>query len=257
MKKWILVPLAVLMVLTVQNAKSTDLFQTIQQQALETRCDCKPNPLSKFSGRWLVVGLFHTASTHGVLGFDIGIQATSAIIPEGKSRLLDSAKVSIVPLPVVQANLGLPMQFEVMVRGVGYKYQGQTLSLFGVGLKNDISNLIPIPGFPHIGVMGTYHSFKGGDILTASVASFLIMASKSFLVIEPYAGFGFDRTAMKFKYTYTGTTPNVAIDEKFTQSTSRLTLGVALSPFPLVKVHAEYNMSKFNSFTAGLAVSFR
>jgi hypothetical protein len=256
MKRLALILVLVSVVVGNQRATAQDLFQIIQQQALDSlRANSKP--VVQVFGEVGGGGLYHSASTHGILGFDVGVQGMMAFVPSGKSQIMDQAGISRVPLPVVQGNLGLPMDFGVMIRGISYKYQGQTLSLFGVGLKKDFSPLIPIPMFPHIGAMVAYHSFKGGDILSANVVSLDLMASESFLVVEPYIGVGFDRTSIKFTYTYTNSGTSIPIDEKFAESTTRLTLGLKFSPLPLVQAFADYNVGKFNSVTAGLAVSFR
>ena len=200
-------------------------------------------------------GLYHTAATHGVLGFDVGFRAMMVLVPEGESDLLDSADVTFFPVPVIQASVGLPADFELMVRGFSVKFEDETISLFGVGIKKNFTPNIPVPGLPDISAMIDYHIFKASDVLTSTHLSFDLMVSKKFMIITPYAGFGYDKTSMDIEYTYveTGTEVSVNVDA----STARFTVGLNLSPFPFVNIFGDYNIGKFSEITAGVAISFR
>jgi hypothetical protein len=258
MKCLTIILVLVVLVILVQAATADDIFETIKNQSLDSlRAEAKP--LVQVFGAAMGGGLYYSASTHGLLGFDVGVRGMVVIVPDGESQLLDDAEVNYIPLPVIQANVGLPLGLGVIARGVAYKFQGQTVSVFGAGVKYDAKEMIPIPMFPHVGAMIAYQQFKGGDILTANVFSVHFMASQSFVMIEPYIGYGYDRTTMNFKYTYTVAGPTAYttyIDEKFTEAISRLTVGLKFSPFPLLNVYADYSLSTFNSVSAGLSVSF-
>jgi len=236
-----------------------NLFDQFQRYSA-SEIDAYATPVVQAFGIGVGSGLYHTARTHGTLGFDVGMRAMMVLIPKGKSAILDSADVKLVPLPVIQASVGLPMDFEVMARGFSFSFQDKTVSLYGAAIKKSFSSYIPVPGFPDVSAMIAYHRFKGGDVLTASVLSFDAIVSKTFLVFSPYAGFGLDRTSMKVEYTYTPPNPlvpDVPISHTIKTSTGRLTVGFNLTPVPFVKIFADYTFSKFAEATAGLAISIR
>ncbi len=235
-----------------------NLFDEIKEYA-EAEAEEALSPVVQAFGTGVTGGLYNTAKTHGVLGFDVGVRAMMVTISNGEG-VLDSVDISMFPVPVIQASVGLPMDFEVMVRGFGAKFDDETISLFGVGVKKNFNHLIPVPAFPDVSAMIAYHKFKGSDILTSSHLSFDLMVSKSFVIVTPYAGFGIDRHSMDIEYTWVdpyNVLPDENLDLSIKETTTRLTLGLNVTPFPFVKLFADYNIGKFSEITAGLAVSIR
>ena len=244
-------------------AQDGSLFDELEKYA-EEEIDPVATPVVEAFGTAITGGLYHTARTHGMLGFDIGFRAMMVLIPEGESDILDSADVKFFPVPVIQASVGLPMDFEVMLRGFSVKFEDETISLFGVGVKKNFKSYIPVPGFPDVSAMIAYHSFKAGDYLSSTHLSFDVMVSKKFLLITPYAGFGYDKTSMDVEYTYVYDNPlpppaqlEVPVSHTIDVSTGRFTMGLNITPFPFVNIFADYNIGKFSEITAGLAISFR
>jgi len=218
-------------------------------------------PVVDFFSMSVNSGMYYTAKTHGLLGFDVGVRTMTVIIPDGESAIMDSVNINYFSMPVIQATLGLPMNIDVTVRGLGIPFQDKTVSLYGGGIKKNFNSLIPVPQFPSIAVGAAFHQFKAGDIITSSHLSFTGLASKTFLIITPYVGYSYDINSMKFDYTYiyeeSGFEVQVPISEKIKSNSSRVTLGLTVSPIPFVKVFGEYNIGKFSEFSAGLAISIR
>lgn len=233
-----------------------DFYSEIESYA-EAELEEVAKPLVEAFGTGVCGGLYHTAKTHNTLGFDVGVRAMMVLIPEGESEIFDSSDVSFFPVPVIQASLGLPMDFEVMVRGFSVKFEDESISLYGAGLKKNFKPMIPFPGLPDISAMLAYHKFEAGDILGSTHLSFDVLVSKKFLVISPYAGLGFDKTTMNFKYTFVNPNPlipDVEIDKDIKTTTTRFTLGLSLTPIPFVNIFADYNVGKFSEITAGVAI---
>ncbi|MCX6640099.1 MAG: hypothetical protein NTW14_06410 [bacterium] len=259
---WFLfVGLVALMMTSMTSRAQTNFYDELQSYA-DSTLESLAKPVVEAFSTCVGGGLYHTAGTHSGLGFDLGARAMLVMIPSGKSATFDSADVKLIGVPVIQASIGVPViGLDVMGRGFAIKIEDQTLSLFGIGVKKNFSSYIPIPAFPNVSAMIVYHKFKGGDVLSASTLSFDVMVSKKFFIIEPYGGFGFDYTSMKFSYTYEdsiqGQAISVPIDKTFKANTARFTLGFNLSPVPFIKIFADYNFGKFPAATAGLAVSFR
>lgn len=178
------------------------------------------------------------------------------LVPEGESAIFDSADVSLFPVPVLQASLGLPLDFEVMARGFSVTFDDETISLLGLGVKKNFKHLIPIPAFPDISAMIAYHNFKASDIIESRHYSFDVMASKKLPIVTPYVGIGFDKTNMNLSYVPTNY-PNESVDADVKVTTSRFTLGVNFTFIPFVNIFADYNIGKFQEITAGMAVSIR
>lgn len=260
MKRFTFISLLIICFVTTQ-ALADDLFDEIKELA-EDEAEEALTPMVEMFGTGVTGGLYHTAKTHGVLGFDIGFRTMMVLISD-QEGVLDSADVALFPMPVVQASVGLPMDIEIMARGFTVPWQGETISLFGAGVKKNFQPLIPVPAFPNLSAMITYHKFNGGDIVKSSHFSFSVMASKKFVIIEPYIGFGIDKHSMDIEYDHeyedelTGLSTIVPVELNIKETTSRFTLGLNLTPFPFVKIFADYNTGTFSEVTAGLAVSLR
>jgi hypothetical protein len=253
MRRCAIILLVVVTLLSSQLLASDNLFDQFQDYA-ESQIDQYATPVVQAFGTGVSGGLYHTANTHGMLGFDLGARAMIVLIPEGKSAIMDSADLKAFAIPVLQASVGLPMDLEVMARGFGVKFEDESISLFGVGVKKKFNSYIPVPGFPSVSAMIAYHRFKAGSYLSSSTISLDAIVSKKFLVISPYGGFGYDWTSMKVKYDYLGTIP---VSHTVKVSTARFTLGLSITPAPFINIFADYNFGKFAEVSTGLSIGFR
>jgi len=277
-----------------QGNYGDNLFEEFIRQNLTEITASVADPFAEVFSTGVTGGIYRGADTHKLLGFDIGARGMFVFIPTDKSTAFDTADVAVFPIPVAQAAVGLPMDAEIMLRGFAYKREGVDLSLLGVGLKKNFKPLIPIPMFPDVAVMISYHRFKGGyttfsleDVVIEGVTiprmdidggnlleskhwSFDLVASKKFsllvISIQPYVGFGFDRSTVDYEWTLvdadwgTGTeliTLPMTISGSSSVTTTRLTLGLDISPIPFIHVFADYNIGKFKQATLGAAISFR
>lgn len=261
---------------------------------LNSVADSLASPVSKAFATAITGGMYRSASTHGLLGFDLGVRVMGVVIPSGKSIVFDSANVKVFPVPVAQASVGLPMNFEVTARYFGVKVQGADVSLFGVALKKDFSDMIPVPMFPNVAILVGYNKFNAGagtymmnqvpgfqgntlpvdleinsgDLIKSTSTTFGLIVSKKFgfavASIQPYAGFTYDHSKVKWHWTTTNTTQGTLLanepidtDADVTVNTSRLTLGLDLSPVPFVHLFGDYSFTEYPQFTAGFTLSVR
>jgi hypothetical protein len=120
-----------------------------------------------------------------------------------------------------------------MVRGVGYS----GFSIVGGGLRYGLLKSGTLTKFiPDVSVSAyydviSYDYFKGSHMSLDASASFDIP------VIKPYVGVGIDRTKLEIKNVSTllnGTDASI--------SKPRYTVGVRLSPLPLLYVYGAYNI---------------
>ncbi len=229
--------------------------------------------------------LFHRGSAKTLPRFDVGISATYVMIPEEEKyfgvtlpglgdvtapTVFGPTKTSnpmLIPgtdqnkfiVPVLHANIGLFANFEAMVR-FATKDLGDfgRVTIYGGGLKYELSDLIPIPMFPiDFGVQAAYHKFTLGDYLSSGTFSMNFQASGSLPLIpfDVYGGVGYDisSTTIKTMELVPGTNlGDVTIDG---DTGLRLNAGVSFTLL-FFNVHADYNIGKYNSLSGGVMIVF-
>lgn len=198
--------------------------------------------------------------------------------------------LNAVPNPSVQFTLGLPKQFDVMVRLVPEIGSDDVKgNLFGFGLKKEITSLFgAIEKLPlHISLLGAYtnmdvnYNIQNDSSLpgtnqkaTFNLSSYTIqaIASLNFPVINFYGGIGYGAgtSDLKMLGTYvleydTGyPSPNDTVRKEVTNpinldfdaSGVRATVGTRLS-LGFFKIFADYTIQEYNTLAAGIAFSYR
>ncbi|MCM2267280.1 MAG: hypothetical protein NDI60_05820 [Elusimicrobiales bacterium] len=177
---------------------------------------------------------FNSGRGLGFPGFEAGLAATVQAKPSNSNRLLRDADVNAFGAAMLHAGAALPfLGADVMVRGTGYS----GFSVIGGGLRKEIIKSGTLTKFiPDVSVSAyydviDYDYFKGSHLSLDAAASFDIP------VIKPYVGVGIDRTTLEIKNV------NAALNGvDATISKPRYTLGVRLSPLPLLYVYGAYNI---------------
>jgi hypothetical protein len=198
--------------------------------------------------------------------------------------------LNAVPTPSVQFSLGLPKQFDVMVRFVPEVGSDDvTGNLLGIGLKKEITDWFGIIGKTplHISLLGAYtkmdvnyniqnsSSIQGSNQEASfSLNSYTIqaIASLNFPIINFYGGIGYSAgtSDLKMKGTYNlnyntslpapNNTKQVILTNPlnidFKASGMRATLGTRLS-LGFFKIFGDYTIQDYNTISAGIAFSFR
>jgi hypothetical protein len=198
--------------------------------------------------------------------------------------------LNAVPTPSVQFTLGLPKQFDVMVRLVPEVGSDDVKgNLFGIGVKKEITSLFGvIEKLPiHISLLGAYtnmdvnyniqndSSIPGeNQLATFNLNSYTVqaIASINFPIINFYGGIGYGAgtSDLKVKGTYdleydTGypapfnkktVTLTNPLNLDFEASGVRATVGTRLS-LGFFKIFADYTIQEYNTLAAGIAFSFR
>jgi len=211
-------------------------------------------------------GFVNTAALHKIAGIDVGVRGVIAAIPdEFQSIVPDKVKekygvrdplsgTDTVPLPFLHGSIGLPGNLEVMAKFVTFKVADDTdgnVTLLGGALKYGLlrGNL----GLPAITLLGGYQTlmvpdqYAFGNISTYSLKGYI---SKGFLIGTLYAGGGIDRTNLEINI------PGI-ITRSYKITYPSGTVGFSLSPFPLVKVNADYNFGELKNLAVGVGVSIR
>lgn len=206
-----------------------------------------------------------TATTATVFGKTGQDQVT---IPPGANATIPSVFPGGLNLPglpflMPQLNIGLIKGTEIIIRYIPISFKEAKVQIFGAGLKIGLNKLLNLKLLPvDIAIQGVYQVFNIGDIIKSSTFSSNIHASKTFLVLTPYLGLGYENTKMDFDYTFTYQLPNqqpknIPIKLSLTgENHFRAVAGLSLK-LAVFLIHADYNIAQYPSFNGGIGFTFR
>lgn len=201
------------------------------------------------------------AKTFDVNGTDYEVPEQSVDL--GFGGFQDLADLSFLPLAAPQVSVGTVYGTQATFRYLpSLTLNGDLgkLKYFGFGIQHNpavwLSNPIPVD----VAVSFFTQNLKIGDLFESKATAFGLNASKrfgtGFLNVAPYAGFMFESANMKVTYTYVVNTPTGTVRDAIEfelegENKSRLILGISLRLLTL-NLNADYNFSKYDSFSAGL-----
>ncbi len=138
------------------------------------------------------------------------------------------------------------------------------LSWTGFGIQHNLGYWFPIPV---VDLAASFYTqkIKIDPIFEMSGTSFGLTASKqlgfAFLNVTPYAGFMLESSKLTVNITPPAadygpgiTPPKISFDVEG-KNTSRFVVGLGLRIL-IININADYNIGKYNSMTAGLAIAF-
>jgi hypothetical protein len=140
----------------------------------------------------------HYATPEGmILGVDVGIEITAINVSDDfKNALAVTGNSSddipsYIPVPRLNITKGLPLGFDVGFSILKVNIQGIDILNYGGSVKYAILNGSGI--LPAVAVRGTFNKGKYFDIVETSTFGLEAIVSKSFLIIEPFGGIGFQK----------------------------------------------------------------
>jgi len=245
--------------------------QDLQSDHAQQNLDEVIGPLLDLFGFYTGGGLYHTANIHGLGGFDVGVRVVTMMVKENQKPNLPwplyysapangvFSDMSLMPLPLLQASVGLPGNVEATGRFFTYPMgEGEkkgNITLIGLGLKYGLlQNML----LPRVSVTAAYHYLTVPDEFDfGKVSSFsgALLASKDFAIIELYGGVGIDYNKLEVDLVLPD--PIGKVIKKYDRQNMRYNVGIKIKPFPLLFVHADYNFGGVQGFNAGLGVSLR
>jgi hypothetical protein len=204
---------------------------------------------------------------------------------EMPSGISEDLPMNAVPTPSLQLSVGLPYKFDVMLRLVPEVGSDDVKgNLLGVGLKKEITSIFgALEKLPlHVSVLAAYSTMNvdyvidGGTIpgqdqrTEFKLNSYTVQAigSLNFPIINIYGGIGYSGGSSSLKmlgdYELTYNTSGGTIVETVTDplnldfdaSGFRTTIGARLS-LGFFKIFGDYTLQEYNTFSAGIAFSFR
>lgn len=182
-------------------------------------------------------------------------------------------KLPILPLPMVQAGIGLIKNTAVDVRYIPKLNIGNEINvnLLGFGIKHDLlqwiaafGDAIPMSLSLQAGhtSLSTELEISNQDIsLTTKTTTINLIASKKLSILTGYAGIGYNSSSTTFAANANFNFDNVgfkeAVEIKFASDKNvRANVGLRLN-ITLITIQADYTFSEYPTATLGLGISFR
>lgn len=169
------------------------LFMSMSLSHAGSKIDIQPglgqaqfNDLSKELGLIISYAPLAPAAPLGVLGFDIGVEATAVKINSSSWDNAISNPPDYLILPKLHVQKGLPLGIDV---GLEYAtVPGSNISLYGGELKWAVLRGTVVS--PAVAIRGSYTALTGVNELDASTYGLDASISKGILFFTPYAGVG-------------------------------------------------------------------
>ena len=274
------------------------------------------SPLGYSLGAALNNGWYNTAKPHHLGGFDVTITAKLVLVPSeaktfnvdesngntfkggntttilgnkseeqatsvyGTIDMPDGINIPLLPVPVLQAGIGLIKNTEIDVRYMPeIESKGVSSKLFGVGLKHDILQWLPIVDkIPvDVSIQAGYTKLSSsfeikdptGSIdpvqanMDVSATTINLLVSKKLLMLTPYFGVGYNSTKTSFnvegKYKIAGLDiPTEELTSIELESNNNLRLNVGFRfQIAIMAIQANYTFSEYPVATVGIGVSVR
>jgi len=236
-------------------ANFDDLLSGVAQGAAEAYAQ----PLADAGTLLAGAGTFHSARSKGIAGLDAGIKLLMVPVSSGDpaaGSILDQTEASALGLPVLVANKGLVKGLQVGARFMSLELSkdvGQ-LDLVGASLRFELNELFHVPLLmPRIGLQADYTRLAVGESVTTTVTGLDLIVSKSFVILEPYAGLSLLKGSTDLGYTHRPAVGDpVSVSATLDSDATRLAAGLNFTPFPLLRVNAEYALADYSTITVGL-----
>ena len=243
-----------------------------------------PNDIDNFSSN---------STTPTILGAGDGSEITYT--NNGNSITFDmpyqgSLKKSLIPVPMINAGLGLVKETEIDVRylptydfDMGFGGKG-SVGLWGIGIKHDLLQWIPVAGdaIPiSLSIQAGHTKFNTSfsienpdpsssvnqDIsMDVNATTVNLILSKKLLMLTAYAGIGYNSSVTTFNAEtesfYLGVDGssiqmNIPLEMKFeSQNEMRTNIGLRLN-LAVIAIQANHTFSKYPVTTVGVGISVR
>lgn len=181
-------------------------------------------------------------------------------------------KTPAMPLPMIQAGIGLIKNTAIDIRYMPMlNVVDINVNLFGVGLKHDLLQWIPVVGdaIPmSLSLQGGYTTLNtelkisGQEVsLNTKATTINLVASKKLLMVTAYAGVGYNSATTTFASNAKFKLDGVQFDEKVemvfeSNNNIRANVGLRLN-ITVITIQADYTFAEYPTATLGLGVSLR
>lgn len=182
-------------------------------------------------------------------------------------------EVPIIPLPMIQAGIGLVKKTAIDIRYMPMLNVGNNINvnLLGFGVKHDL--LQWIPGFgdaiPMSLSLQAGHTSLDAEVelvdqrisFNTKATTINLIASKKLSILTGYAGIGYNSAkttlAADANFNLNGVEFEEEVDIEFSSNKNlRANIGLRLN-ITLITIHADYTFAEYPTATLGIGVSFR
>ena len=198
-------------------------------------------------------------------------------IGQGDFEMPGGFKTPAIPLPMIQAGIGLIKNTAIDIRYMPMLNVGDNINvnLFGVGVKHDLLQWIPGIGdaIPmSLSLQGGYTSLNSElklEIdnalqkvsLKTKATTINLVASKKLLMMTGYIGLGYNSATTTFATDANFDLGGIQFDEKIevafeSNKNLRTNIGLRLN-MTVVTIQADYTFAEYPTATLGLGVSLR
>jgi len=210
--------------------------------------------LTTVTGQILGSGYYHTGAIHRFGGFDVSIKSMIGIISdEYKNGPLDDTE--LIPLPAIQANVGLFDRFEIGGRLFSFKFgdkNKENINLTSGILKYKLLSGI---GLPDIMSYAAFSRISGITDFSLKTVTLGAVIGYGVPFISVYAGVNYNIILMDVNLAPDNNLYPTGFNEEYTEKVGHFTAGTSLSIAPFTKINAEINIGKIKTATAGLVFS--
>lgn len=201
------------------------------------------------------------------------------VFPSGISSVLPQFDMpggfntSIVPIPIIQAGVGLVKKTDLSVRYMPMLNIGNNINVnvFGIGLRHDLLQWIPIVGdaFPmSLSLQGGYTNLNTEvkvsnqkTSLNTKATTINLIASRKILMVTGYAGIGYSSTSTTFTTDANFDLEGITFSEKLSidfESNNKLRANLGLRfNITLLTIQADYTIAEYPTATLGLGITLR
>ena len=180
----------------------------------------------------------------GIVGFDIGVEVTTADIDQSRWTAVTSADPpGTVVLPKIHVQKGLP--FSIDIGAIYTKIPDSNIAIAGGEIKwAFISGNIALPA---VAIRGSYTKLLGVDVLDLETYGADISISKGIAFVTPYAGYGQVWIRSKAKSLVSNLEANLNLPKPF--------VGVKVS-IALINLVVEADFGEVPLYTGRINIGF-
>jgi len=203
---------------------------------------------------------------NGMINPQVGLSPIDFEMPGGFNT-------SIVPIPIIQAGVGLVKKTDLSVRYMPMLNIGNNINVnvFGIGLRHDLLQWIPIVGdaFPmSLSLQGGYTNLNTEvkvsnqkTSLNTKATTINLIASRKILMVTGYAGIGYSSTSTTFTTDANFDLGGITFSEKLSidfESNNKLRANLGLRfNITLLTIQADYTIAEYPTATLGVGITLR
>lgn len=194
MKKIFLIICFICMTEVLSYASPFDKFNSVLDSATNQQAQRYLDNLASDLGSVMTGGSFGVSSSLGIANFNLNIKLSNINV---SNEIMDAAGTSVLYMPIVQAEFGLPYDVDLIGR-YSHFYDS---NLYGLGARYAVydSTVILIPSVSVQGIYSMLKTSSGDNKLDADNIALGAVATFNVPFVTPYIGLGWDTTNLKPK----------------------------------------------------------